>query len=246
MGKAMTPIGVIADLIVSELGDNTGAKKFNILQHLALCYQHMALFLNQDVCIKTEIIPMDGNQFELPCDFIYETKVGIRKAAVGDQPPSKTCVLHLNTGLQKSYIKANDTDTFKSIYTVFGCCCDEEPGDMIFYNSPCGPVYASGTGFHGKHYYNIENGVMNISPFLHSAGEQLELIVEYKSDALSGGISLVPAEAFNMFYFYGRARYFQEGEYGTNQVMYESQFKTLSKLYNFRPIDVLVELFSIR
>lgn len=233
----MVPISVIADLICTEIGDNTGGKKFQILQYISLGWQQMHLFLNQDVCIKTECIPYNRQSIELPCDFIYETKVGLK---IND----RICTLSLNTGLNKSFMDTNDTDSLHYIEDVLSG--EYGPTESVFfYNSPNGTLNANGYGFAKNKYYSIQDGMIHLSTFIPQY-ENAELIIEYKSDGLSGGLTLVPSEAFLCLQEFAHARLNKEGPYGQHQMMYESHYKTLKRLYNFRSADTLVELFAVR
>lgn len=244
MGKAMVPASVIADLVCKEIGDNTGDKKFQILQYIALGFQHMNLFLNIDKSIKTEIFEVGNEtQFEMGCGFVYETKVGIRKKASPGREAGPICVLNLNTDLRKSTLELNDTDTLNDIESHIKSDFYGD-GDCRFYNSPCGILKGYGYGYACNNYYNVQDGILNISPYLHKLGDDLELIVEHVNDVLTEGVILVPAEAFSCLHYYAQARYNQEGEYGKWQLMYESAFKTLNRLYNFRPINQLTEIYT--
>lgn len=239
----MVPIGVIADLVCEELGDNTGAKKMRILQYLSLGYQQMHLLLNKDFSIKSEVIPVDGGyQYELPCDFIYETKIGLKKG-------KQVWTLRLNTDLERSTNMLNDTDTLNQRNAILNGEYDENY-DCYFYNVFSGGDYcygslgAHGRGIHNGGYYNIVNGVLNLSPFVISDDEDLELIVEYKSDGLTQGLELVPSEAFLALRFFAKAEYFGEGPMGNNRVMWENHFKGVKNLYNRTGIDVIAEIFA--
>jgi len=244
MGKAMIPVSVIADLVCSELGDNTGAKKFMILQYIAMGFQEMNLFLNIDKSIKTQLIDLKGqNQFETECGFIYETKVGIRRKKTADRPEGKICTLRLNTDLEVSTKITNDSTTISEINSIIDGYEDDNC-DCYYYNSPCGTLKGYGYGYANFGYYNIEDGMINISPFLYTLGDNLELVVEHVSDVFSLGVTLVPSESFACLHAFARARYFGEGERGVNQGRYEAQFNTLNRLYNFKPIDILAQLYQ--
>lgn len=242
MGKAMVPASVIADLVCTEIGDNTGAKKFQILQYIALGFQHMNLYLNIDHSIKTELFDVGTDtQFEMGCGFVYETKVGIRRKATNEKPAGPICVLRLNTDFRKSTKVLNDTETLidmsEYLSNVSGNC------DCRFYNSPFGILEGYGCGYANNHYYSVADGCINISPYLHKLGEDLELVVEHVNDVLTEGVILIPAEAFSCMHYYAQARLNQEGQYGKWQLMYESAFITLQRLYNFRPADYLTQIY---
>lgn len=240
----MTPLGVIAGMVCHELGDNTESKKFYILQLLALGYQKMHLFLNHDVVIKTIDICLDGgHSFELPDDFIYQTKVGIRRAGHNGEPAGPVCVLELNRTMNRNQKKQNDTDSVSYIDKVLNGAVSGEC-DYHFYNSSCGTLGGYGSGLSSTGYYSIQNKSIHISSGLFSLGDDIELILEYKSDGLSDGLKLVPSEAFLALRYFGKAEAKGEGPYGENRVLWESEYKNLKRLYNRMPIDVIANLFS--
>lgn len=243
MSKAMVPIGVIADLVCQEIGDNTGNRKMQVMQYIALGYQQMHLLINQDYSIKSEIIPIDSElQFELPCDFIYETKIGIKRGM-------NVWTLKLNTDLEKSSSQDSDTNTLNQMNAILNNPIDESY-DCYFYNvfengNYChGSLGAHGRGICGASYYNIVNGVLNISPFIVPKDGATELIIEYKSDGLSAGLELVPAEAFLALRYYAKAELASEGVNGNNRIMWENQFKTIKRIYNRTKYELIAEIFA--
>lgn len=241
MGKAMIPIRAIADLVVDEIGDNTGTKRFRILQYIALGFQKMHLFLNQDISVKSIVIKPGQLTYCMPKDFIYETKVGLKR---GD----RIVTLRMNTDLRQSYIKKDDSETMEEVESVLEGAL-ELNDDCYFYNVHFDREYYSclrscGTGYKGTNYYNIDkttgNVILQLSTFL----PEDEIIIEYKSDGLSAGLKLVPSEAFLALYYYGRARYFNEGPNGENEVLWESEYNSLKRLYNNKTINAFAEIFK--
>lgn len=246
----MTPVGVIADMVCQERGDNTAAQKFWAMQLLALGFQKMHLFLNnQDIQIETVGMCMEGgSSFELPKNFIYETKVGIRRKGLpGDYfipgtPPGPLCTLTLNNKMNKQG-GANDTEAFNQFSDILNGNVSGEC-DCYFYNSSEGTIGSYGRGYYSGSYYSIQNGQIHVSPNLYNLGDDLELVVEYKSDGLSDGLKLVPSEAFLALRYWCKAEMAGEGPNGENRRMWENEWGTLKRLYNRRPIDVMVELFA--
>lgn len=229
----MAPVGAVADLICDELGDNTKTKKFRLLQYISLGFQKMHMFLNPDVCIKTVIIS-PGEIKELPPDFMFETKVGLRKNG-------RICTLRQNNRRARTFVRLNDTETVNEINSVFDGVDIED--QCYFYNlfGQSDPLLAYGVGYGNNNYYDIQNGQIHISSCM---PDDAEIVVEYKSDGLSSGLVLIPSEAFLALYYFGRARYFGEGENGTNQLMFESEYKTLKRLYAFKPVDTIVDILT--
>lgn len=237
----MSPVRAIADLIVEELGDNTGRHRLRVLQYISLGYKQMHLFLNQDVSVKSIVMKPGQLVYCMPKDFVYETKVGLKR---GD----RIATLKMNTKLRQSYIVKNDSDTMEDVEAILEGATNVSES-CYFYNvyrdGQYYPYYeACGTGYCGTNYYNIDKSTGNVILQLSTLLPEDEIIIEYKSDGLSAGLKLVPSEAFLALYYFGRARYFGEGENGANQVMYESEYNRLKRLYNNKTIDAFTEIFE--
>lgn len=232
----MVPIGVIADMVCDEIGDRARKKKMLILQYIALGFQQMHFYLNQTSSIKSIIIS-PGEIKELPCDFVYETKVGLKKC-------DRIVTIKQKNDTVRSFVRMNDTMVTDE---VNGCLCgDREIEDEVyFYNVYCGGKYnasltAYGRGYDNS-YYSIQGGQIHISSCM---PDDAEIIIEYVSDGLSDGLKLVPSEAYLCLHAWAHARLRKEGTNGENQLMYESQWKTLKRLYNRKSVSILSELFT--
>lgn len=234
----MAPVGAVADLICDEMHDNTKTKKFRLLQYISLGFQQMHLFLNPDVCIKTVVIS-PGQIKELPCDFMYETKVGLR-----DPVTKRICTIRQNNKRARSFTRKNDTESSGEVCSILGGLDVED--QCYFYNlfelgSYYGSVLAYGVGYDNNKYYDIQNNQIHISSCM---PDDAEIIVEYKSDGLSNGLVLIPSEAFLALYYFGWARYLKEGPNGSNQVMYESEYARLKRLYSHKSVDTLSDIMT--
>jgi hypothetical protein len=244
--KPMLPIGVIADMICQELGDNKFLKKALILQYIVLGQQKMHLLLNKDVTIKSEVIPLNSDlQFELPCDFIYETKIGIKRG-------NNIAVLKQNRYFERQPKVLNDTQTLGDINNVLNFSYPDNQTDFAydcyFYNPfRCGEYLGGYYGAYGcgysNDYYNIKDGVLNISTYLPN-DEDTELIIEYKSDGISGGLAFVPNIAFLALRAFAKAMYNDEGVDGKFTQVWESEFKTIKRMQNWVDIEVIANLFA--
>lgn len=246
MSKAMVPVGVIADLVCLEIGDNTFAKKAQILIYIGLGFQKMHLLISNDTVIKSEIIRLgDGLVYELPCDYLDMTKVGLKRG-------NSICTLSLNTNLQRSIDCPTDSQMRDMIDTKLSS--NNDGYDCYFYNVFCdgeylcggekgGKMGAYGTGFR-KTFYNIQNGVIQLSPFLVGEDEDLELILEYKSDGLTAGLELVPSLWFLALKNYAKACYFQEGKYGKFTDLWESEYLTVKRVENWMDPKLIQNIFS--
>ena len=145
--------------------------------------------------------------------------------------------------MEVSHRVASDSETLSEIQSTIDEC-ETDGCDFYFYNGPCGMIKGYGCGYSKTHSYSVQNGAINISPYLHKIGEDLELVVEYVADTMTLGLTLIPAEAFTCMYHYALARFHNEGPYGPNQLLYESHFMTLNRLYNFRSINLLTEIYT--
>lgn len=237
MARSMTPIGVIADLVCDENGDTNHHLKFRIEQYIVLGFQKMHLFLNPDVSVKSFIIPFDYI-VEMPSDFVYETKVGVIRNG-------RAFTLWMNHRYRSSQQRMlNDSETLSCMDAVHHGSDLED--DCYFHNcfrgsDFIGPIRSYGSGYTNSHFYNIKKmeGIIELSP---SLPKDCEVVVEYKSDGISAGLKLVPSEAFLALKYYATARLKGEGENGTNETMFRTEWATLKRLYNFKPIDLEIEL----
>jgi hypothetical protein len=244
MSKSLVSIDNISALICDELGDTSGTKyEFRISQYLALGYQKMHLFLDQETSFKSQILQL-GSVVEMPRDFVYETKVGIER-------DGHICVLNLSTDRMKSHVQKKDSEMRDMIDRVLDGTYvgRSEDAGHYFYNSFgtngdfLGELYGVGSGFFRNGMYDIDRkrGCISVGSLLPS---DANLIVEYKSDGISEGLNLVPSEMFLALRYFALAEFYKEGETGTNRNMYYNEYQNLKRLYTFKPISVLAGLFK--
>lgn len=232
MAKSLVSLDVIASNICAGMGDSTNRFKFTILRHLLSVYRDLNLYLNQDTEIKTAVLEYN-NAVELPCDFVYETKVGIRDIKTGN-----IAVLSLDKSVQKS--KLNQTQSVNQINDIFG---GVYTGDCFaFYNcfrgnNFLGELYGFGRGVISSGFYNLnrKDGVIYIGSLM---PEGAEIVIEYKSDGISDGLKLVPTELEDVLSYGAKARFYEERkDYNSaswNEQRYEQRYNKVKSLYNFR------------
>lgn len=242
----MVPVGVIADLVCLQIGDNTFAKKAEILIYIGLGFQKMHLLLSNDTVIKSEIIKLgDGLVYELPNNYLDMTKVGLKRG-------NNICTLSLNTDMVRSIDCPTDSEMMAMIDT--NLTSNNDGYDCYFYNAFCcgeyvcggelgGKLGAYGTGFK-KTFYNIQNGVIQLSPFLVPDDEELELIIEYKSDGLSDGLELVPSLWFLSLLNFAKSMYYGEGVNGKFTLVWQSEYTTVKRVENWMDPKVIQNIFS--
>lgn len=230
MSKALVSIKTIASNISAGMGDSTGKYEFTISRHLLSGWREMNLFLNQDFSVKTAILEFD-NVIEMPCDFVYETKVGILHNG-------HLAVLSLDRNVKAEPL--NQTQSEERLNSIF---CGQYSGDMYpFYNcfrngNFLGELYGFGRGVHCAGYYNIDKkaGEIQIGSLV---PKDAEIVIEYKSDGISDGLKLVPSEVEMALSYWAKARFYEEKEKLTlaqyNNAEYERHYNKLKRLYNFQ------------
>lgn len=151
MSKALVPIDVIASNTCSGMGDSTGKYKFTMLRHLLSGWRELNLYLNQEFSVKTAVLEFD-NIVTLPCDFVYETKVGILNNG-------RLAVLSLDRKVRPQQLSQQKAE--EAIDNIFW---GEYIGDYFpFYNAFrggqfLGELYGCGRGVYAPGYYNIDKG----------------------------------------------------------------------------------------
>lgn len=230
MSKALIPIDVIASNLSAGIGDSTNRFKFTFLRHLLSGWRELNLYVGQDTEIKTAVLEVD-NVISLPCDFVYETKVGILH---------NNCLAVLS--LDKS-IKPQCETQEESTHQVADIFAGVFAGDVYpFYNcfrggDFLGELYGYGRGVHCAGYYNIDkkNGEIYIGSLV---PEGAEIVIEYKADGISNGLKLVPTEMEMCLSYWAKARFYEERKDYTsatyNQREYERAYNKVKRLYNFK------------
>lgn len=228
MSKALVPLSTIADGICAGMGDSMGKYKFTIMRHLLSGYRQLNLYLMPCTEVKTAVLEFD-NVIPLPCDFVYQTKVGILK-------DGHLAVLSLDRSIRRE--TKSQMESEKHLDRIF---CGEYSGSMYpFYNcfrngQSLGELYGWGRGVHSAGYYNIDknNGEIYIGSLV---PKDAEIVIEYKSDGISDGLKLVPSEVEMTLSYWAKARYYEErGDLRMaqwNEQKYEQMYNQAKRLYN--------------
>lgn len=229
MAKSLIRLDVIASDICSDMGDSVGRHKAKFVRHLISGYSEVSRYIGNSFGVKTEVLKYD-NSIELPCDFIYETKVGIRKNG-------HIAVLTLDKGVEKR--KLNDTETQQYLSDIWANGYTGYAG-YWFYNAYSGgnflgELYGAGRCVINGGTYSIDrdNGVINIGSHI---PEDAEIVIEYKTDGFSQGIQLVPTEMMKVLTYWAKWQYYLDRDLSravTNERLYKSAYNKLQRLYTF-------------
>lgn len=229
MSRSLTPIKVIAADIAADIGDSVGRHQFRLMRKVLEGYRDMHLYVDQDFSVKTQILEVD-NVINMPCDFVYETKVGILK-------DGKIAVMSLDKDLRKR--KLTDTQTLNELNDIW---CGIGIWDAYtFYNcfsgvDYLGEMYGFGGVYNTNGFYNInrQSGEIYIGSMM---PEGAQIIVEYKSDGTSEGLELVPTEIVMALKYFAKSEYYADSNptlSAINRANYEREYRRVKLLYNFR------------
>ena len=227
MSKALIPLDVIASDICGDIQDPK--RKFAITRHLLAAYRKLNMFISPSFDVKTAVLSFD-NAIELPCDFIFETKVGVLHNG-------HLAVLTLDKDL--GYKKLSDTETTGYLNDIWSGNYSGE--GFYFYNAFrggdfLGEMYGMGRGVRNNGTYNIDKkeGVVYIGSQI---PEDAEIVIEYKSDGMSDGLKLVPIEMKECLEFYAKWKFYADRNITQSQINksnYQEEYFQLKRLYNFR------------
>lgn len=227
--RSLMPLEVIASNITSGLNDPTGTYKFTILRHLLSTYKKFHLFVDHDFEVKTAILKPD-HIVNMPCDFVYETKVGIMRNG-------RCAILTLDRNMAPAPLNQSEVQAqLESVWdgTYFS--------DLVypFYNAGR-DLYGYGTHMNRSGFYNIDkkNGTIEIGSLL---PDDAEIVIEYKSDGVSDGLKLVPSELEDVLSYGAKQRFYEDKgdlrlaqwnkeQYLENYYMTKRQYNFISALY---------------
>lgn len=232
MSRSVVPLNVIASDLCSDTGDSTGKYKLRFTRHLINGYRNLNMFLNGATEVKTVVLDY-SNVINLPCDFQYVTKVGVRR-------PDSTCiaVLTLKEGVERRVL--NDTDTCNYLNRTWS---GQELGpQFVFYNAWTiqgyyyGELYGMGRGLINSGTYSIDkqNGVIYIGS---NIPPDSQVIVEYVGNGISNGLTVVPMEMKECLEFYGKWKHYADKNPSLarmNEEWYKKEYNKLKRYYNHR------------
>lgn len=230
MAKSLIGIDTIAFDLCSDIGDSVYRHKAKFNRHLINGFRKINTFIGNAFSVKTVVLSYD-NVIEMPCDFIYETKVGVRNPTTG-------CIamLSLDKGVERH--KLNDTDTQNYINDVW--TNGSGYAGYLFYNayqggSYLGELYGSGRSVINSGCYSIDKdaGVIYVGGNIPIGSE---VVVEYKSDNVSKGLELVPIEMKECLEFYAKWKFYADKNptlAKENQINYKKDYNQLQRFYNY-------------
>lgn len=231
MAKSLVPLDVISSDICADIGDSTLKHKFKMTRHLLDGYRDINLFVSHDFDVKTAVLKFD-NSIPMPCDFVYETKVGVMRNG-------RLAVLTLDNDVKRHNLKKKDSEAEDYLNEIWE---GEYTGDgYYFYNAfrdgdMLGELYGMGRGFFNNGTYSIDkkNGVIHIGSLI---PPNSEIVIEYKSDGISSGLKLVPSELKKCLEYYAKSEWYADRNITQSQInrnKYEREYYRVKRLYNFR------------
>lgn len=240
MSKSLEPITIIASEFCEDIGDSTEFHHARFMRKLLRAYRMLHLYISPELEVQSKVFPVSG-QIELPCDFVYETKIGLLK---------NNCLvtLDLNKNLRLSNTKYTDTQIQTDINGYFDGSLSPD-SFYPFYNvfrgdNYLGEMYGAGSGYHSNQWYNIKDGILEIGSLV---PEDTEVVIEYKSNGLGDGFKLIPTEMIEAVTYKAKALFYEDGKPGLASQMedrYRVEYQRLKRLYNTRPPEYLAFLFK--
>lgn len=227
MAKALTPISVIASDICADLGDSNNRYKFSIMRKLLAGWRELNLYVGQDFSVKTVVLKTD-NVICMPDDFVFETKVGIKK-------DGHIAMLTFSDSVHQEKLTEEQSDAK---------LCEIWQGqywgaEFTFYNygwrGGLGELYGYGGVYNFNGYYGIDRGKGEI--YIGSrVPEDSEIVVEYKTSG-EDTITLVPTECAIALKYYALSEWFlvKEPQKGMMfRAMYEQAYNKVQRTLNYR------------
>ncbi len=239
--RSLTPIHDIAESVcVNNIGDSTKKYMVFVLESMADCYREMHLFMSDSFSVRTEVMPV-GRVIDMPADFIEPTKVGIK---IGD------CILVLwrdygSLGKQNHPVYGvSDLEYMQGV--INGSII---PDSVIpFYNYNGTNIldgFTTGINPAGFYEFNRSTGTISVGSLWPSDSE---IIVEYKSDGVSDGLSLVPTEWITALKEYALWKYWTRFrdriQARTHKDEYLTQYYMVKDMYVNQPVDYQVRVFQ--
>lgn len=243
MSRALTPVTILASEFCQDIRDPTEYYHEQFMKKLLRAYKnYIYRFLSPDLEVMTEIFPVSG-QIELPCDFVYETKIGLLRN-------DRLVTLDFNRNLRPTNKTYNHTQIIDQVNYLLDGTVD--PGVWYSYLNPMrngsflGELYGMGSGYHANTWYNIHDGILELSSIVPDDGET-ELVVEYKSTGIKDGFKLIPDEMTEAVNYKAKELFYEDTDQRLSLAMEEKfnrEYFRLKRLYSFRKPDYLAWLFK--
>ena len=227
----------IANDVCISLGDTHFNSKLTVTNHLIDCYRDFSLYVGTEINVRTQCLAY-GNAINLPKDFIYETKVGVRMNG-------RIAMLTLDQN--RHSVTFSDSECRDYLSHIWD---GEYRGEAYyFYNAPTsyGELYGYGRGVvnTGTYRINRRDGVIEIGSHLPVG---CEIFVEYMSDSVEEqGLKVVPTEAKKMHEYFALSEMYMNHKWRNftaaqiNRNNYEMEFKRVKRLYNQRDPQQVID-----
>lgn len=235
MGKSLIPIDILASDLSSDIGDSTLKHKYKFTRHLLAGYRRLNMFITPSKEVKTVVMGY-SNMITMPCDFMYVTKVGLKRNG---------CIAVLSLSNDVNRTQLNDTETCDYLNSVWS---GSYIGDSYaFYNAwgiggfSYGELYGMGRTVINNGTYSIdkENGIIYIGS---NCPPDAEVVIEYVGDGISNGVKLVPMEIKECLEFYAKWKFYSDRNVTQSQINYnyfKREYNLLQRYYSYRtPIDI--------
>lgn len=230
----------IANDVCISLGDSNFNSKLTVVNHLIDCYRDFSLYVGSEVNVRTQCLSY-GNVINLPKDFIYETKVGVRMNG-------RIAILTLDKNQHTSNF--NDTECRQYLSQIWDG--DYRGEGYYFYNAPSsfGELYGYGRGVVNRGTYNINrrDGVIEIGSNLPVG---CEIFIEYMSDSVEdSGLKVIPTEAKKMHEYFALSEMYMNHKWRNftashiNRNKYEVEFMRVKRLYNQRDPQQVIDAIN--
>lgn len=239
MARPLISLVEIADVICEDVGDVTKRYRGYILRQLAREYGNLHRFVSNATEITTQVFPAE-NVINMPCDFLEVTKVGLM---VDD----RLVLIDRNYDVDEGHIQ--DINQSGAEAYINGALAPDYKPDVItpFYNYKGELVlnaYGRGVRCPGLYSVDRKNGTVILGSVF---PKNVDVVIEYMSDGLSSGVSMVPSEMEPCLYNFGVYRYYQrksDSRWRAFKEEYDASYYQLEMLYKFVPIDYIVKLFN--
>lgn len=239
--RSLVSIQDVAESVcVNDLGDSTLKYMVFILDKMSQGYREMSIFMSDTFSVITQSFAPDMI-VNMPNDFIEPTKVGVK---VGD----------------KLYVLWRDYGSLNSdSHPVSPIGFNDDPLSILDYSTPpdslvpfynyCGTnvLYGHTVGINPSGFYNFNrnNGTIEIGSKWPAGSE---VVVEYKSDGVSGGLTLIPTEWETALSEYSLWKYWRKKRdlslAREHRAEYLTQYYMVKEMYVDQPIDYLTRIFQ--
>lgn len=239
MARALIPVDVIVADLCEQLGDSNERFDLPVRKALLRAYKKVFLLLGQSFDTFKTVIAPTSQSYELPCDFITETKVGIKRG-------NTIAILSLATSLRKNNNSArmSQSDSLVALQEVFDYWTTFPCYTFYNYNGGCLTGYGDGVSSGG--FYNIDraSGTLELGSLIEEGDE---LIVEYKSNGIGEGFELVPDEMAETLRYFAKAIFYEDRNpnlSAVNMRRYQQEYNQLKKVYEYVPLQFWDRIFE--